>query len=113
MVIVDVSASVGIPSLDKQHTVIVCHVIRDQLFQALSMFFVQGRSLCYEEYTGTVVLFPGLYHLHTLLYTFGNIYKYPWMNGCELLCIPSLTFLESITKVPDRQVAKTGKSSIF
>ena len=31
---------------------------------------------------------------------------FPWETG-------PLTLLESITKVPDRQVTKTGKSSIF
>jgi len=33
----------------------------------------------------------------------------PWVTGP----LPSLAWLESITKVPDWQVAKTGKSSIF
>ena len=38
--------------------------------------------LAEEVYTGTVVLFPGLYHLHTLLYTFGTIYIYiPYCPG--------------------------------
>ena len=47
MVIVDLPAGVGIPSLDTQHTeYVMWYVVRDQLFQGLSVFFFQGRSLC-------------------------------------------------------------------